>query len=72
LLVERGWILRVPSPHDRRSLDVELTPDGKHVVDEALTRHTATQKDAISALTPRDRADLDRVMRKLLAHLATT
>ncbi|MFE6968265.1 MarR family winged helix-turn-helix transcriptional regulator [Isoptericola sp. NPDC057653] len=69
-LEKRGLIVRVPSAHDRRSLDVELTPEGKRLVDEAVTTHTAGQQEAVSALSSRDRADLDRVTRKLIAHLA--
>ncbi|GAB3089459.1 MarR family winged helix-turn-helix transcriptional regulator [Isoptericola nanjingensis] len=68
-LEKRGWIVRVPSAHDRRSLDVELTPEGLRLVDEAVTKHVAEQQEAVSALTARDRADLDRITRKLVAHL---
>ncbi|GAA4845894.1 MarR family transcriptional regulator [Luteimicrobium xylanilyticum] len=68
-LEKRGLIVRVPSTHDRRSLDVELTPEGKRLVDEAVTTHTAGQQEVVSALTSTDRADLDRVTRKLIAHL---
>ncbi|MFB7800131.1 MarR family winged helix-turn-helix transcriptional regulator [Isoptericola sp. NPDC056134] len=68
-LEKRGWIVRVPSAHDRRSLDVELTPEGLRLVDEAVTKHAAGQADAVAPLTSRDRSDLDRVTRKLVAHL---
>lgn len=68
-LEKRGWIVRVPSAHDRRSLDVELTPEGLRLVDEAVTKHAAGQADAVAPLTSRDRADLDRVTRKLVTHL---
>jgi len=68
-LEKRGLIVRVPSTHDRRSLDVELTPEGKRLVDEAVTTHTAGQQEVVSALTSTDRADLDRVTRKLIARL---
>ncbi|MFC8731729.1 MarR family winged helix-turn-helix transcriptional regulator [Luteimicrobium sp. NPDC057192] len=69
-LEKRGLIVRVPSAHDRRSLDVELTPEGKRLVDEAVTTHTAGQQDVVAALSAEDRGDLDRVTRKLIAHLA--
>jgi DNA-binding MarR family transcriptional regulator len=69
-LEKRGFIVRVPSTHDRRSLDVELTPEGKRLVDEAVTTHAAGQQEVVSALSSTDRADLDRVTRKLIAHLA--
>jgi len=69
-LEKRGLIVRVPSTHDRRSLDVELTPEGERLVDEAVTTHTSGQTEVVSALSRTDRADLDRVTRKLIAHLA--
>jgi len=69
-LEKRGLIVRVPSAHDRRSLDVELTAEGRRQADEAVTRHGAGQQQIVSALSARDRADLDRVTRKLVAHLS--
>lgn len=68
-LEKRGWIVRVPSAQDRRSLDVELTGEGLRLVDEAVTRHGAAQQDVVSALSDKDRADLDRVTRTLVTHL---
>ena len=68
-LEKRGLIVRVPNPVDRRSLDVELTAEGKRQVDAAVTQHGAGEQDMIAPLTQQDRADLDRVTRKLIAHL---
>lgn len=68
-LEKRGLIVRVPNPDDRRSLDVELTPEGKRQVDEAVTKHGANEQEMLAPLSKRDRADLDRVTRKLIAHL---
>lgn len=71
-LEKRGLIVRVPNPGDRRSLDVELTAEGKRLVDEAVTRHGANEREMLAPLTKRDRADLDRVTRKLIAHLGNS
>ncbi|OLF05333.1 hypothetical protein BLA60_36505 [Actinophytocola xinjiangensis] len=68
-LEKRGFIVRVPNPDDRRSLDIELTEDGRGQVDEAVTRHGAGQREMVAPLSRRDRADLERVTRKLIAHL---
>ncbi|MBD5785876.1 MarR family transcriptional regulator [Cellulosimicrobium terreum] len=70
-LEKRGLIVRVPSTQDRRSLDVELTAEGKRQVDGAVTRHGAGQREIVSALTATDRADLDRVTRRLISHLGS-
>ena len=32
VLVQRGWVKRVPSPDDRRQVVLELTPDGRAVL----------------------------------------
>lgn len=69
-LEKRGLITRVPHPSDRRSLDIALTDEGTRLVDEAITEHTASQQKIVAALTPTDRADLDRITRRLITHLA--
>lgn len=68
-LEQRGLIVRVPNPHDRRGLDIELTEEGRRQVDAAVTRHGQNQQETLEPLSRRDRADLDRVTRKLIAHL---
>lgn len=68
-LEKRGLIERVQHPSDRRSLDIALTDEGRRLVDEAVTTHTANQQQIVAALTPTDRADLDRITRRLIAHL---
>lgn len=71
-LETRGLITRVPHASDRRSLDVELTEEGRRQVDEAVTQHTASQQQVVAALTATDRADLDRVTRRLISHLTSS
>ena len=36
LLERRGWIRRVPNPDDRRSVLIEITPDGRAITDQLL------------------------------------
>ncbi|MDT0157003.1 MarR family transcriptional regulator [Microbacterium sp. ARD32] len=68
-LEKRGVIARVPNPQDRRSLDIELTPEGLRMADEAVSRHNATLREIAGGLSDTDRADLDRVTRRLIAGL---
>ena len=68
-LEERGLIRRLPNPRDRRSLDVELSPEGRLLADTAVTRHVANEQKMLSILSKRDRADLVRITRKLITHL---
>src|SRR5690349_2401527 len=42
-LVERGLVDRRADPDDRRSVLVALTPEGRRVVDAAVTDHVANE-----------------------------
>ena len=68
-LEQRGLIKRIPNPADRRSLDVELSAEGRRLVDAAVTEHVAGEQAMLAPLTARDRAELTRITRKLITHL---
>lgn len=68
-LEARGLIRRVANPTDRRGRDVELTPDGLSLTDEAVTRHVANEAQMLAPLSASDREALARITRVLLAHL---
>ena len=68
-LESRGLIKRIPNPADRRSLDVELSAEGRRRVDAAVTEHVAGEQAMLAPLSARDRAELTRITRKLIAHL---
>jgi DNA-binding MarR family transcriptional regulator len=68
-LERKGLIRRVPHPTDRRSTEVELTPAAVKAVDAGIRRHVANEQQMLSALSDREQAQLDRLLRKLLAHL---
>ena len=65
-LEKLGFIERKPSPNDRRSLLVVLTPAGKKVVDEAVTAHVANETKLLSVLSASERKTLDQILRTLL------
>lgn len=65
-LERAGLVERVPNPADRRGSLVRLTASGRKVVDEAMDGHTGAEHDVVSALTKQERADLARLLRKLL------
>jgi DNA-binding MarR family transcriptional regulator len=69
-LERKGLIRRVPHPTDRRSMEVELTDRGRGGVDAAVTEHVAREQEMLAPLSPREREQLDRLMRKLLGHLS--
>jgi DNA-binding MarR family transcriptional regulator len=69
-LERRGLIRRLRNPDDRRGLEVELTAEARVLVDEAVTRHVAGETEMLAPLSARERQDLRRILRKLLAHLS--
>ena len=58
VLVERGWVNRVPSPDDRRQVLLELTPDGQAVLVEIKSRAEARVAEALGKLSSDDLASL--------------
>lgn len=73
LLERAGLVERRPDPADRRSTLVVLTPAGEVKAVEAARAHVATEGALLEALAPSDRADLRRLLERLLdAHAAAT
>jgi DNA-binding MarR family transcriptional regulator len=69
-LEARGLISRERHPSDRRALEVVLTPEGRALVDEVVAGHVENEREMLSALSEREREQLTRLTRKLLAHLS--
>jgi DNA-binding MarR family transcriptional regulator len=67
-----GWIERRNDPDDRRSSLVKLTDDGRDLVDRAVTDHVANEARLLEALSPAERAALDRALRTLLRQFDRT
>jgi DNA-binding MarR family transcriptional regulator len=70
LLEYRGWIRRIPNPADRRSVLIEITPDGRAASDQLLPGIRTVEKTTLSALTPAERAHLLDLLAKVLARAA--
>jgi len=64
-----GLIRRVPNPEDRRSVEIELTPEGVRLVDAAVSAHVAAEQAMLAPLSTRERQQLDRLMIKLAGGL---
>jgi DNA-binding MarR family transcriptional regulator len=63
-----GLIRRIPSPGDRRSLLATLTPEGHAALERALAVHVpGLQRHLIDPLTPRQRRQLEQILRTLRA-----
>jgi MarR family 2-MHQ and catechol resistance regulon transcriptional repressor len=62
-LAARGLIRR--APRDRRSVQVELTPEGRSLIESVFPAHASDIACAFATLTPEELAELDRLLRKL-------
>lgn len=68
-LERKGLIERVPSPNDRRSTLVRLTPAGLALIDKLLPLHVANEQQALASLTQKEQSQLDGLLAKLLVGL---
>lgn len=62
-----GLVTRSPDPTDRRAVLLSLTDTGRRTVAEVRDRRRAAAEEAMSTLSPEDRAELRRILRQLLA-----
>jgi DNA-binding MarR family transcriptional regulator len=70
LLEHRGWIHRAPNPDDRRSVLIEITPDGRAIADQLLPGIRKLERSILSALTQDERAHLLDLLARILARAA--
>jgi DNA-binding MarR family transcriptional regulator len=70
LLERRGWVVRRVNPVDRRSVLVEITVDGRAMADQLLPGIRVVERTVMAALTERERAQLLRLLAKVLAGAA--
>lgn len=66
-LEQAGRVERRMDPDDRRSYLVRLSAAGRSVIDEAVSAHLANEAAMLDALSTRDLATFDRILRLLLA-----
>lgn len=66
-LERAGLVTRRIHEHDRRRIDVQLTPEGMKLVDEVLSDLMAHESELLAVLTDTDRDNLRRALKVLLA-----
>jgi DNA-binding MarR family transcriptional regulator len=69
-LTEAGLVTRMPDPKDRRSMLVALSPAGLRLINEAVTAHTENELRLLAQVSPREREQLAKLLRKLLLCVA--
>jgi DNA-binding MarR family transcriptional regulator len=71
-LVKRGLVERRQDPASRRTVLIDLTADGRTVVDRALTGHLDNLDSLAGHLSQADRRQLATLLRRLLIGLGDT
>jgi DNA-binding MarR family transcriptional regulator len=68
-LTEKGLVRRVPDPEDRRGILVELTQQGRELIDRALISHVANEARLLQPLAREEQQNLATLLRKWLSSL---
>src|SRR6478735_11807456 len=68
-LERRGLVRRLADPDDRRGVIIELTDEGRDVVDEAVAAVTISDRQLLERLDPQELEQLEGLLRKLLGGL---
>ncbi|MBB5831706.1 MarR family winged helix-turn-helix transcriptional regulator [Brachybacterium aquaticum] len=71
-LVARGLVSKNRSPHDGRSVEVRLRPDGVARVDAAMERLLTAERELLAPLGDTDRSELAGMLRALLLTFETS
>jgi DNA-binding MarR family transcriptional regulator len=66
-----GWVRRLPNPDDRRSLLIEITPEGKAITDQFLPGIRKLEQTIFAGITTEERASLIALLAKVLRGAAT-
>ncbi len=64
-LVKEHLVRRIQSEQDRRSVTVELTQEGKEMIERIFPLHAAVIEDVASVLDEREQDELSRLLKKL-------
>lgn len=68
-LVAKRLVDRRHDPDNRRQVLIRLTDAGRQLIDEAVAAHVQHEDALLAGLTERDRAQVARLLRKLLLSL---
>jgi len=64
-LEKKSLVVRTPAPGDRRAKVLELTPEGRRVVETIFRRHAAELEGAMAVLNLREKRQLYALLKKL-------
>ena len=64
----KKWVTRLPDPNDRRIVRIDLTEDGRRVIEESLEKHAASLEKAAAVLSSEERVTLINLLKKIGYH----
>lgn len=64
-LEKSGWVERKRDPADRRSMLINLTPEGKELISDYFPKHLERIKEEFAVLTDNELDELARICKKL-------
>ena len=67
-LRKRGFVRRVQDEADGRLFHVHLTGRGRKIIEQAYRRHAQNLEKIVAVLTPAERAELARLLKKIGLH----
>jgi MarR family transcriptional regulator, 2-MHQ and catechol-resistance regulon repressor len=70
-LEEKRLVERRDDPDDRRARVVHLTPEGRKLIECAFTEHAVAMEHATSGLSPSERREAIRLLKKLGTKVST-
>jgi DNA-binding MarR family transcriptional regulator len=68
-LEKRGLIRRLPDPDDRRRLQVEMTAEARHLLDDLLPTYFADERQTVDGLDPESQETLVQLLGRVQAAL---
>lgn len=66
-LEKAGWIERIHDQNDRRSLLVQLSEDGKALIDRMIVEHLRIETELLNNLTQDNQTQLNNLLKKWLS-----
>jgi MarR family transcriptional regulator, 2-MHQ and catechol-resistance regulon repressor len=67
----RGLVSRMEDSADRRIRMVDLTPEGRALIEPVFSRHAEFMEKIVAVLSPAERAQLEGMLKKIGRHAET-
>ncbi len=61
----RGLVSRVENPDDRRIRMVDLTPEGRALIEPVFQQHAAVMENIMAVLSPEERLEIETMLKKI-------